>query len=46
MLVVIDRFYKNDEKDEIWWLESDDVGEYVFSFDKKKDIQFVSRLSG
>ena len=36
VLVVLDRFYKNDENDKIWWLESDNVGEYVFSFDKKK----------
>lgn len=30
-------FYKNKETDTIWWVESlDTVGEFLFSFDKKK----------
>lgn len=30
-------WYKNNPTDKIWWLDnSDKVGEWVFSFDKKK----------
>ncbi len=30
-------FYKNKETDKIWWVENNDmVGEFLFSFDKKK----------
>lgn len=31
-------WYKNHESDQVWWLEtsSKGVGEFVFSFDKKK----------
>ena len=30
-------FYKNKETDKIWWIENNDtVGEFLFSFDKKK----------
>lgn len=30
------RFYKNNSSDVIWWLDNSDiVGEFVFSFDKK-----------
>ncbi len=32
-----DRWYKNNESDMIWWKETPDtVGEWLFSFDKKK----------
>ena len=32
-----DRWYKNDPKDEIWWLDNADekIGVWIFSFDKK-----------
>lgn len=31
------KFYKNKKTDKIWWLDNfDRVGEWVFSFDKKK----------
>lgn len=32
------RWYKDNETDKIWWLDNGDerVGEFVFSFDKKK----------
>lgn len=30
-------FYKNKETDTIWWVENlDTVGEFLFSFDKKR----------
>lgn len=30
-------WYKNNDTDHIWWLDDNDViGEFVFSFDKKK----------
>lgn len=33
-----EKWYKNNETDKIWWLENEEesVGEWVFSFDKKK----------
>lgn len=32
------KFYKNNRTDKIWWLDNEDetVGEFVFTFDKKK----------
>lgn len=29
------RFYKNKPTDTIWWVESEHVGEHLFTFDKK-----------
>lgn len=29
-------FYKENDSDQIWWIDSDGVGEWLFSFDKKK----------
>lgn len=31
-----DRWYKNNAEDEIWWKDTDSVGEWLFSFDKKQ----------
>ena len=32
-----DRFYKNNESDKIWWVYNPEtVGEWLFSFDKKR----------
>lgn len=34
-------FYKNEESDEIWIVDTmDSVGEFLFSFDKKKIFNF------
>lgn len=33
---MLNNWYKNNEGDTIWWLETDTVGEWIFSFDKKK----------
>ncbi len=34
---MLDKFYKENEADQIWWVDtSDRVGEFLFSFDKKK----------
>lgn len=32
----LNNFYKNDESDTIWWVDTDRVGEFLFSFDKKQ----------
>ena len=29
------RFYKNNETDMIWWVETDKIGVWEFSYDKK-----------
>ena len=40
---VINDFYKNNPSDEIWWLDNPDVvGEFVFSFDKKKTFNLFA----
>ena len=31
-----DKFYKENDKDTIWWVKTDAVGTWEFSFDKKK----------
>lgn len=34
---MLDKFYKENETDQIWWVDtSDRDGEFLFSFDKKK----------
>lgn len=30
------RFYKNNPDDLIWWVDNDKIGEWLFSFDKKR----------
>ena len=29
-------FYKNNDTDKVWWVDHDSIGEFLFSFDKKK----------
>lgn len=29
------QFYKNNASDKIWWIDSENRGEWLFSFDKK-----------
>lgn len=29
------KFYKNNETDSIWWVNTDEIGVWEFSFDKK-----------
>lgn len=34
---MLDKFYKENETDQIWWVDtSERDGEFLFSFDKKK----------
>lgn len=38
-----DLYYKNNPDDRIWWKRTPDaVGEFVFSFDKKKDYNLFA----
>lgn len=39
------KFYKKNETDTIIWVESEHVGEHLFTFDKKTDFQPFCRLS-
>lgn len=40
------RFYKNEESDTIFWVDTTGVvGQFLFTFDKKNDFQYVCRLS-
>ena len=38
------KWYKNDEGDQVWWLDnsSECVGKFIFSFDKKKQFNLFS----
>lgn len=36
-MCMLDKFYKENEADQVWWVDtSDRDGEFLFSFDKKK----------
>ena len=36
-------FYKENEDDKIWWIETpNSIGEYLFTFDKKTIFNFFS----
>lgn len=39
-----DKWYKNEPTDKIWWLDNADekVGEWIFSFDKKKTFNMFA----
>lgn len=30
------RFYKKHDTDKVWWAETDTIGQFLFSFNKKK----------
>ena len=30
------KFSKKNDADQVWWVDSDSIGEHLFSFDKKK----------
>ena len=36
------RFYKNKPTDTIWWVESEHVGEHLFTFDKKRILNLFA----
>lgn len=35
-------WYKNKESDKIWWKDTDSVGEWIFSFDKKTEYNMFA----
>lgn len=39
-----DRWYKENPDDKIWWLDNSDeiIGEWIFSFDKKKKFNMFA----
>lgn len=39
-----DRWYKDNSDDKIWWLDNSDeiIGEWIFSFDKKKQFNMFA----
>lgn len=41
LAVALSDWYKNNKNDSIWWRENlDAVGEFLFSFDKRKTFNF------
>ena len=36
--VTSNKWYKNNASDRIWWKNTDSVGEWIFSFDKKTEF--------
>lgn len=39
----LNKFYKENDTDKIWWLDNPEVkGEFVFSFDKKKTFNLFA----
>lgn len=32
------KWFKHDPDDNIWWLDTDAIGEFIFSFDKNKEF--------
>ncbi len=37
-------FFKENESDIIYWLNTPNLGDYIFTFDKKKSFKFLERL--
>lgn len=41
--VVLSKWYKRDKNDQVWWKETPgEVGEFIFSFDKKEEFNFFA----
>ena len=42
--MALNKWYKNEPDDKIWWLDNRDdvIGEFVFSFDKKKQYNLFA----
>lgn len=38
----LNNWYKNEESDRIWWKETDAIGEWIFSFDRKTEFNMFS----
>lgn len=36
--VTLNNFYKKNENDAIFWLQTEKIGEHLFTFDKKEDF--------
>ena len=39
---MLNDWYKNEESDKIWWKETETVGEWIFSFDRKKEYNMFA----
>ena len=39
---MLNDWYKNEETDKIWWKETETVGEWIFSFDKKTEYNMFA----
>lgn len=42
-MILNDPWYKNDDTDQIWWKDTpDEVGLWIFSFDKKQEFNMFA----
>ena len=42
-MILNDLWYKNDDTDQIWWKDTpDEVGLWIFSFDKKQEFNMFA----
>lgn len=37
----LSNFYKEQDSDKVYWIASDHIGEHMFSFDKKINLQLI-----
>lgn len=41
--MVLGKWYKRNKDDQVWWKETPgEVGEFIFSFDKKEEFNFFA----